>query len=362
MASNIDISALTMNPLEVESIGNFVIEKTFTDPVLRAIHAVWTGVKMKEQIVLASQLGKTGITDSACARPNSGAESVLTQKYWEPANIGDTLVHCQTDVNGLFKAYYTKIQKYTDLFDITGSDLEKLLMVLLSESAMKTILRVAWLADTSVAVSGAAASGLKAAADVKYYDQIDGLWNQIFAAVTAGDVEHTTTKVAALNAQITTAAQTALATDDAITVFEDMLAKADSRLRAEPDAQFLVSRELFDNYKKTLRTAGENFTIDYTMEGFQSLKYEGYTVVNMENVWDRLLRADFEQDSTNNAYFLPNRAVFTTPANIPIATLNESDMSEIDAWYEKKERQMYSAYGYTLDAKLIEEYMIVVAY
>ena len=55
MASNIDISGLTMNPLEVDSISEFVVERTFNDPTLQAIHAVWTGVQMKEQIVFVSQ-------------------------------------------------------------------------------------------------------------------------------------------------------------------------------------------------------------------------------------------------------------------------------------------------------------------
>lgn len=362
MAANIDISALTMNPIEVEAISEFIVEKTFSDPVLNSIHAVWTGVQMKEQIVFASQLGLTGIKDSACARPNSGAESVLTQKYWEPANIGDTLIHCQKDVNSLFKAYYTKIQKYTDLYDITGTDLEKFFSVLLTEAAMKSVFRIAWLGDLNVAASGAAADGLKAAANVKFYDQIDGLWEQIFDGVTAGDITHSTTKLAALNALTSTATQVVLASGDSVAVFEDMWAKADSRLRGDASAQLLCSREVFENYRQYLQGKGENFSIDYTMDGLPSLKWNGINVVNMENVWDLRLRADFEQDSTNNAYYLPNRVVLSTPSNLPIATLNEADMSELDVWYEKKERQSYSAFGYTLDAKVLEDYMIVVNY
>ena len=114
MASNIDITSLTLNPIEESDLGKFVIERTFKDPVLNSIHTVWTGIKMKEQIVFASQLGLTGILDSTCDRPNTGAKSTLTEKYWDPADIGDTLVHCQKDVDSLFKAYYAKIQRFPD--------------------------------------------------------------------------------------------------------------------------------------------------------------------------------------------------------------------------------------------------------
>ena len=363
MASKIDISGLTLNPLEVTEMGKFIIERTFNDPVLQSIHTVYTDVKMKEQIVFASQLGLTGILDSTCTRPNSGAVSVLTQKYWEPANVGDTLIHCQTDVNALFKSYYGKITMYAEKFDITGSELEQFLSVMLTEAAMRAVLRIAWLADKNVAASGAAAAGLiDGATNTKFYNHIDGIWAQIFDGVTAGDISHTTVKVAALNALIVKANQIALTAGDSVAIMEDMWTKADSRLRADANAQFLVSREIFEDYRRYLQGKGENFTIAYTTDGLPSLKYNGLNVVNMETIWDLRLRADFEQDSTNNAYWLPNRAVLTVPANIPVGTLNESDMSEIDVWYEKKERQMYSSYGFTLDAKVLEPYMIVAAY
>jgi hypothetical protein len=362
MASNIDISGLTMNPLEVDSISEFVVERTFNDPTLQAIHTVWTGVQMKEQIVFASQLGLTGVLDSTCTRPNSGAQSVQTQKYWEPANIGDTLVHCQTDVNSLYKAYYTKITKYADLFDISGSDLEKFLMVLLDEAVMRSIWRVAWYGDTAVAASQVAAAGLIAAGNVQFFDQIDGFWKQIFAAVTAGDVTNATNPLTALNALTVKANQIALTAGDSVLTFESMWTAADSRLRSDENAQFLVTREIFEDYRQYLQGKGENSTIEYTMDGFPALKWNGVNVVNMETVWDLFGRTYFEQDSTNNAYDIPNRALLTVPSNLPIATLNESDMTEVKSWYNIDERLMKTAYGYTLDAKLLEEYMIVAAY
>lgn len=360
MASKIDISALTLNPLEAGEMGQFIVEKTFENPVLNAIHTVWTGVKMKEQIVFAGQLGKTGIKDSSCTRPNSGAVSVLTQKYWEPNDVGDTLIHCQKDVDALFKAYYLKIQEYVKKFDISGTELEQFLSVLLTEASMKTVWRLAWLGDKSVVKAGAAVTGLKLAADVKFYDSVDGLWYQIFAAVTAGDL---TAKVdIAENALGTIAEQTALAVGRSAELFEAVWGKADSRLRGDDSAQFLVSRGIFENYRQYLQSKGENFSIEYTMEGFPSLKWNGKNIVNMETVWDLLLQADFVTNTTSNTYYLPNRIVLTTPANIPIGTLNENDMTKFENWYNIDERLMKTAYGFTLDAKLLEEYMIAVAY
>lgn len=361
MATGLDISGLTLNPKEVEDIQAFIIEQVFSRPDLMALHGIQTGIKMKEQIVFASQFGKTGLKGDGCDRQTSGAGSTLTQKYWEPQIIEDTLIHCNKELNALFKAYYSKVQRYRDLFEIDGTDLQIFFSILMLESMQRTIYRAAWFGDTAVAAADAGNAGLiDAATNVKFYDYFDGIWKQIFTGVTAGDIERYTI---ALNSEVTTAAQLALTADLAKdTYFEEVWALADPRLKAHPDAKFYVTNAIWENYRKSLQKAGENFTIDYTQEGFRSLKWNGKDVVNMETVWDIDLYADFVDNTTNNAYYLPNRIVLTVPANIPIGTLSESDFEELDMWYDKDNRQNKLAYGFTLDSKVLEEYMMVVAY
>ncbi len=366
MAKGIVESALTMNPIEVSDLSQFIIEKIFTKPELLKLHGIQTGIKMKEQIVFASQFGKTGIAGAAdCTRKTSGAASTLTQKYWEPAGIEDTLIHCNKEIDSLFKAYFTKIQKYRDIYEIEGTDLEIFFSILFLESIGNTIWRATWFGDTSVAVSGAGAAGLKAAADVKFYDYFDGLWVQIFAAVLATDVPiYTggTGDIADLNSKTTPAAQLALAAGVSVDWLEGMWALADPRLKTDPDSLFYVTNAIWENYRQYLQSKGENFTIEFTEEGFRSLRWNGKDIVNMETIWDLPLQADFEDNSTTNEYYLPNRMLFTSPANIPIGTLNEKDFTELEIWYEKKDRTNNMAYGFSLDSKLLEEYMAVAAY
>jgi hypothetical protein len=137
---------------------------------------------------------------------------------------------------------------------------------------------------------------------------------------------------------------------------------APSVLRTQPDAQFLVTFDLFQNYREDLQAKGENFTIDYTVNGLESLMFNGKKIVNMESVWGAGTTGDFVDNTTNNAGYLPNRIVFTTPANIPVGTLNEADFADIESFYVQKDRKSYIGYGLQLDAKVIEEQLIVVAY
>ena len=362
MANGIDLSGLTLNPIESQEIKDFIIERVFERPEFQALHGSFkTGVKMQEQIVFASQFGKTGLKgDATCTRKTSGATSIATQKYWNPKGIEDTLIHCNKELNALFKAYFNKIASYKENYEIEGTDLEVFFAILIEESIVATIWRAIWYADLNIAVAGAGAAGLVAAGDVKFYDYFDGLWEQIFDAVGAVTLSRYTI---ALNAQVTKAAQLALTANIARdTYFEGVLALADPRLKAHPDARMYVSGEIWENYRKSLQAAGENFTIEFTTEGFRELKWNRYPIVNMETIWDLDTREDAVDNTTNNAYDNPNRIVFTIPENMPIGTMNEDDFDELEIWYEKKERENNIAYGFSLDSKLLEEDMMVVGY
>jgi len=459
--AGIDLSGLTLNPIEVQEIKDFILERVFEHPQIKEIHDFQTGIKIKEQIAFASQFGKTGLkkSTSSCDIQTSSPESILTEKFWDPVGIEDALILCQATVNKLFKSYYSKISNYRELYDITGSDMEVFYAILMIEAMVQTIWRAAWFANTSVAVSsdvtatvtgvdnpllvvnavaagaagngiifdiddvaaGAAAisvvgttitasltagaktitdlaaliagdpaaaalitvagagatvlvvetpalttaggtdvPGLVLAADVKFYDYLDGIWEQIFTGVTAGDIERVTiTENAVLTSK---SAQLTLAAGAAVAYMNSVRTKSDVRLKSNPDAKYLLSGELFDNYEQYLLDKGVVYDIDILQNGLQALKYRGHTVINMQTVWDVTSREDFENNTDSLAYYLPHRIVFTDKMNIPIGTLNESDLDDLDQWYEKKERKNYTTWGFTEDAKVLEEYMITVAY
>lgn len=358
MAAALDVSGLTLNPQEQTEFAKFVFERVFNLSPLSTNHAVWEGVKMKEQIVFASQLGKSGIKDAGTSRPNSGSKPVLTQKYWEPAKVGDTMVFQNAELNSLFKAYFSKIQKYEDIFVIDGTDEQKFLAEVIVNSAIAAVYRYVWLGDKSVIEATALLPGLKLAADLKFYDAIDGLWTKIFAEVTAGKMKrHTIAK----NALLTFAAQK-LAAKDATAVFEAMWLLADPRLKADPNAIFFVTNTLWENYRQELQAVGTPYDISYTTDGFSELKWNGKVVRNMELVWDLPLKADFAQLSTALADEKPHRALLTVIDNIPVATLNSGDLDTIEVFYDQIKRENYMAYGFTLDAQILEGYMAVAAY
>lgn len=349
MATVIDVQNLSLNPKEQGDFAKFIMELTFQKPELRAMHQVFTGVTMQEQIVLASQLGLTGMKANGCERQSSGANSVLSQKYWNPVGIEDTFETCQAEVDGLFKAYFDKIKNYREKYDITGSDEQLFIAKLVEESMNETINRAIWFGDTDVTASGSGSAGLIDGNNAYAFNYFDGIFKQIFDGVTAGTI----TKID-LSGVTPTAAE-------AYKAIFDVYKAADSRVRGNLDAKFYVSGKIFLGLMEYLQTESVNFTLDYTLEGFPVIKFLGHDVINMEGIWDRNLEY-FEGDADTHEAYLPNRIVFTIPSNIPVATLNEDDMKTLESWYNIDERVNKVAYGFTLDAKVIDEKLITVAY
>jgi hypothetical protein len=359
MAQPIVTSNLTLNIKETPTFAEFINMQMFEQPALTSIHKIIQGVTMEQQMVIAGRMGKMGIADAACARPNSGASITLKPKNTKPFPVGDTLVICQKDLNPLFKAYFDKVKTYKELFDITGSDEEVFIMALVLDAVNKSIPRLAWFGDTAVAAANVGTAGTINAGLVKYYSAGDGLWKKIFASVLAGGIKQVAINE---NSATTTVAQEALTAGKSITLFEEMWAKASPILRARTEKQLLVSRGLFENYRQALDKKGIVYNIDITQKGLQSLAWNGIPIVNMETVWDIDLKADFVDNTTNNAYFLPNRAILTIPENTPITTLNENDMSDLESFYVKQDRLWNIAFGFTMDALFLDEELIVVAY
>lgn len=156
-----------------------------------------------------------------------------------------------------------------------------------------------------------------------------------------------------------TYAEQALAPDAAIGIFEKLLTSADERLVAADDAFILASRSLADNYRATLRNKnlGSGY-MEVTEGGRPKLLFDGIEV-KVRYDWDRYIKT-YQDNGTK--YNLPHRAVFTTKSNIPVGTLSDADLAKLDVFYDKTLKVNIMDAAYTIDAKLLEDYMVVVAY
>ena len=351
-SANINVESLTMNPEEVRSVSEIVFEKAFTNPDLGVMHAVKSGIKMKEQILLFGKMAMQGKASTGCDPVEAAAGIVASEKFWEPKEIAIKLKHCKKDLPALFKAFEAKAK---DSYDETSSKELAFLADQLLEAVMDAVYRLVWFGDTEAAAydAGTGLGTLTPGTDVSYFTPVDGLWKQIFTAEAAGKIKKV--EIAA-NAGADYVAQE-LPAGEGLKVLRALYNGADSRLKRDAQAHFIVTQSLYDNFQDQLEDAGLS-ALGALAVNDGVLTYRGKKIV-VADFMDRMI-AGYED---NGAKFnLPHRAIFSTSENLPIGTVDEGSFSEVSSWYNRDDRNNYLENIFSIDAKVIEEYMIAVAY
>ena len=96
-------------------------------------------------------------------------------------------------------------------------------------------------------------------------------------------------------------------------------------------------------------------------DGITVLKRAGITIYAF-SFWDRMIQGYMRTISTELNYYLPHRAILTTKANLAFGTEEEGNLSEVDVFFDKKDKKTYFDFGANLDAKVLQDYMVQVAY
>jgi hypothetical protein len=350
MASLIDTSDLTLNPQEALSVSEAIFEKVYAKPALADAHGIQTGIQMKTQIPFYGLLGPVGKASSGCT-PNSSAEKVnLTEKYWDPALVDFRLTHCQNDINQLFKMW-----KKSRIANKTWEEVDNEQMAFITDrgidATMEAILRISQFGDKTAALV-ANGGHITAGSDIAFLTMINGLWQQIYAGATI--VRYTINE----NAETTEALQLALAADTALQAMRYMYNNIDARAFGIEGLQFQMTRTLWNNWSDYLEDKSLVFSLDRTEQGSTKQSYRGIPIL-VRNDWDRNIRLWEDQGAT---LLYPHRAILTSKNNIPIGTSDEESMKSLDSFYDKVTKSHYLDAAFYIDAKVLEEAMIAVAY
>lgn len=352
MPSLINVAGLTINAGEATDVSKVIIEKLFTDGVLSEFHDIETGVYYKMQIPFVNALQDSLVKAIGCTPATSGGIT-MTEKFWEPEIFAARWEHCAADLNVLLKLFNEKSRINPDFYDKIGSKELGLIIALIDRMLIEKIPAKVWFSDKVAAITPGGA--FKTGTNLALYNVIDGLFKQIFAQIATGSSNYV---VITQNAGASYAAQV-LPVDAAYNYLQACFAAADSRLLQDPSAMFQVTRSIADNYRSTLRnkTLGAGFR-DTLENGVEQLYFEGYKVA-IRYDWDREIKALFDNGVKVDK---PHRIVFTTPANIPVATASVEDFETLTSFYDQYRKTNVIDVAFSLDTKLLEAYMMVAAY
>lgn len=344
----------------VRSGNDAIFTEAFQNVGITDIHEIMEDIKVNKQIVFVG--GLTNLLGKGTNECNSNVSDntiPMSQKVWEPADISDRLSFCWKALEDTFWAYALKTG--VEKADVSETEFMAFIGSRVEEALLEMIYRIAHFNNTAadhVSGGGVITNGT----DLDFFNKIDGIWTQVFAAVAVnadrltGGILDTRNQGASYAAQKFTATDT---TDLAVTnVLQEMMYGADERLTAMANLELIVTKSVGDQYKRELTNANKAFTTERLENGIEMLKADGIEV-KIFSLWDRIIRA-YEDNGTT--YNLPHRALLTVKENIPLGTADAGSFSNFDVWYSKDDKVTYLEFATTLDAKLLQEHLFQVAY
>lgn len=368
MGNIINASDLTFNGEEVRAVSEAIMEEIFAKPAISEFLTPYTGIKAKKQIAFLGRL--TGLVGqkhdtSQCAPVENTATITNTQKFWNPAYIDDRFSECWDDLLATFFIYGTK--NGVDKSDLTSTEFATFFIERYQDAIAEMFYRLVWFGDTAADDTAGGGVFVTSGFVAKRWDAFDGIWKQLFAIVAAAP-SRKTTDLSSRNTQLTFALQAFTATDTTnrvvTTMFQNLLFNADYRLRDKADKIIICTQSVADQYVRELEAGAANgISVSFEMiqDGVSVLKRMGVTIYAF-SFWDRTITAYQRTIATELNYYLPHRALLTTKANIAFGTEEEGNLSNVDVFFDKTDKKTYFDFGANLDAKVLEDYMVQVAY
>jgi hypothetical protein len=359
---------LTFNGEEIKALSEGIMEDVFAKPAMTEFLTAYTGIKAKKQIAFLGRLnGLVGQKHdtSSCAPIENPAGITNTEKFWTPAYIDDRFSECWDDLLETFFVY--GLRNGIEKGDLTATDFATFFIDRYQDAIAEMFFRFVWFGDTAADDTAGGGVFVTAGFVAKRWDAFDGIWKQLFAIATATPAR-LTAGLATKNAQLSFALQEFNASDTTNRVvtntLQNMIFGADYRLRDKSDKILLVTQSVADQYVRELEAAAGNGipqAFEYIQEGVSMMKRMGVTIYAF-SFWDRTIRAYQRTISTELNYYLPHRAILTTKDNLAFGTEEESNLSDVDVFFDKKDKKTYFDFGANLDAKVLQDYLVQVAY
>jgi hypothetical protein len=359
---------LAFNGEEIKALSEGIMEDVYAKPAMTEFLTIYTGIKAKKQIaflgILSGLVGQKHDT-SSCSPIENDAAIENTEKFWEPAYIDDRFSECFDNLLETFFVYGLKngVQKG----DLSNTDFALFFVERYQDAIAEMFHRLVWFGDTAADDTAGGGIFVTAGFVAKRWDAFDGIWKQLFAIVATTPARKTT-DLTAKNAQTTFALQAFNSTDTTNRVvtntLQNLVFNSDFRLRDKADKIIIVTQSVADQYVRELEAGANNglsVAFEYIQDGVMVIKRMGVTIYGY-SFWDRMIQGYQRTAASELNYYLPHRALLTTKANIAFGTEEEGTLSEVDVFVDKKDKKTYFDFGANLDAKVLQDYLVQVAY
>ncbi|MDH3324963.1 MAG: hypothetical protein OEL89_04960 [Candidatus Peregrinibacteria bacterium] len=357
MAEIVDLNNLTLSVEEARSTSECVFENLTEKSMLSDTHLILTGVESDKLIPIFGKYGMTGKASAGNCVDNLGNATIPTsEKTWTPKLIKGTLEHCQDNIPDNMK-FWKKSRIAANTWSEVNNEFMAFISDRVSDSILESQFRHAEFGDVNASPVGDATGDetLTVGIDKTYFNVLNGMWSQIFTDQAGAKLAYRYTIPE--NAYVTTALQTVLAADRALTTFRTLYNKIGSTAK-KSTLVFQITSSLFNNWQDFLEDKSLVFNLSRAENGATTFNYRGIPIIVRDD-WDETIKTYYDNGTT---LFLPHRAVLASLNNIPIGTSDTESLTSLKSFYVEKDEKHYIRFAYKIDMKILVEKEIAVAY
>lgn len=356
----INPSDLTFSGEEIRSFAEAIIEQMIDYPSINDQALVVPGIITKKQIAILGHLSKITRKDLGCGLGKLDKTIPMSEKFWDPVDLKIWLSECWTQFVDTFMVYYLNVGG--EKSDLTTTEIfSNWLVDEVGTAATNDSTRIAWFGDVNAAkVANGGVFTDDPELNILDYNMLDGLFKQLFAIATATPARRV---VIAKNQAATYELQQFDDTDTAAKtvtkIFTQVIFKAPRQLKSRPDKMMWATRSLTDQYLlERLDYPTNDLAYTRLESGIDSIPILGVNVLVMDQ-WDDVIQSDQDNGTKFN---LPHRAYFGVKNNTQIGYDSEAAVTEFDVFYDKMSETSNIKGLYKMDTKIVEDYLVQMAY
>lgn len=353
-------ASIAWNGKEVQAMNEAIFEPIFVNPPINDFCTILPGIVAKQQIAYLGLLSMVGRSGSGCNPESDSPTAPLTEKFWMPSPVTSRIEECYTTYNASFFVWAQN--KGVKRADLTNTDVFNFITERFTVALDEAKLRHAWFGDTDAANYNSSPAGkVKNGVSLDLVNAIDGFWKQVFDIV--GTTPEIKTAAITKNTGGTYALQKFDGTDTTNKVvmgyLQSCINDADTRLSDSPDAFFIVTKTVYDQYLKELKSfSNTEAAFQLNKDGVKELTYDGIPVRKFSFL-DRTIKAIFDNGTVT---YLPHRILFTTKANLQIGVESEEAFGSMDSFYYQKGKTNIMDSEWLMDAKVIQDFLLTTCY
>lgn len=301
-------------------------------------------------------LEDVGVAGAGCDPTYSEVGVISSQKRWELGDWQIPIKICYESLQGTIAEHTLKTG--TDVADLTTTEFMSYIIRPALEQQMKRMLwRFAWFGDKDAKLVSAGGQ-LKEGSKTEMFTTCDGLFKRIFKRCTTNS-EQLTSIDANTKSTFKEQKKAILAKGVATDILDNMLIDADSRITNDSNAVILMTKGLADALTMDMKKSYSTIMPWETLfDGLDIAKYNGVTIARV-GAWDNMIRA---YENTGTKLNKPYRAVMANMNQLQVGTNANGLLSDLDIWFDKKERRNYIYSAGKIGTQILEDDMFHAAY